>query len=89
VPTIAESDVTGYDTSAWWGIAAPAKTPAPVVNRLAAEIAEAVQSEELKARLQEIGIEALGVGPEEFAAFQKSEIAKCGKAVKESGAKVD
>jgi tripartite-type tricarboxylate transporter receptor subunit TctC len=89
VPTIAEGGVAGYDTTAWWGVAAPAKTPMAVVNRLAAEIAKAVQSDELKARLQEIGIEALGLGPEEFAAFQKSEIAKWGKAVKESGAKVD
>jgi tripartite-type tricarboxylate transporter receptor subunit TctC len=71
------------------GIAAPAKTPAAAVNRLAAEIGKAVQSEELKSRLQEIGIEALGLGPEEFAAFQKAEIVKWGKAVKESGAKVD
>jgi tripartite-type tricarboxylate transporter receptor subunit TctC len=89
VPTVAESGVAGYDTTAWWGIAAPAKTPAAVVNRLSAEIRKAVQSEELKTRLQDIGIEALGLGPEEFAAFQKSEIAKWGKAVKESGAKVD
>ncbi len=89
VPTIAESGVPGYETTAWWGIAVPAKTPEAIVKRLHAEIAKALQAPQVRARMQEIGIEPVGLGPAEFAAFQQAEIAKWGKAVKDSGAKVD
>lgn len=89
VPTIDESGVKGYETTAWWGVAVPAKTPDAIVKRLHAEIAKALQAPEVRARMQEIGIEPVGTGPAEFATFQKAEIAKWGKAVKDSGAHVD
>ncbi|MBX9811996.1 MAG: tripartite tricarboxylate transporter substrate binding protein [Burkholderiales bacterium] len=89
VPTIAEAGVPGYETTAWWGVAVPAKTPDAIVKRLHAEIVKALAVPAVHGRMQEIGIEPIGAGPAEFAAFQKTEIAKWGKAVRESGAKVD
>lgn len=89
VPTIAESGVPGYETTAWWGIAVPAKTPEPIVRRLHTEVAKALHAPEARARMEEIGIEPVGLGPDEFAVFQRAEIVKWGKAVKGSGAKVD
>jgi len=89
VPTIAESGVAGYETTAWWGIVAPAKTPAAIVGKLYTEIAKALQSPEVKGRLQEFGINVVGLAPGDFATFQKEEIAKLGKAIKDSGAKAE
>jgi tripartite-type tricarboxylate transporter receptor subunit TctC len=76
VPTIAESGVPGYDASAWNGIAAPAKTPRAIVERLSKEVNAAVASPEVKQRLHGLGVEARGSTPEEFRAFLVSEIGK-------------
>jgi tripartite-type tricarboxylate transporter receptor subunit TctC len=76
VPTVAESGVAGYDASAWNGIAAPAKTPRAIVERLSKEVNAAVASPEVKQRLHGLGVEARGSTPEEFRAFLVSEIGK-------------
>jgi tripartite-type tricarboxylate transporter receptor subunit TctC len=76
VPTIAESGVAGYDASAWNGIAAPARTPREIVERLSKEVNAAVASPEVKQRLHGLGVEARGSTPEEFRAFLVSEIGK-------------
>jgi tripartite-type tricarboxylate transporter receptor subunit TctC len=89
VPTIAEGGVAGYETTAWWGVVAPAKTPRQIANRLHAAIGKALANADVKGRLADIGIETVGSGPDDFAAFQRAEIAKWGRAVKMSGAKVD
>jgi tripartite-type tricarboxylate transporter receptor subunit TctC len=89
VPTIAESGVAGYETTAWWGIAVPAKTPAAIVALLHAEIAKALQAPEVRSQMEGIGIEPVGLGPADFAAFQKAQVVQWGEAVKYSGAKVD
>jgi tripartite-type tricarboxylate transporter receptor subunit TctC len=89
VPTIAESGVPGYDTSSWFGLLAPAGTPADVVARLNAAIAKALADPDVKTKLAEQGAEPHPEKPEQFAAFIASETAKWGKVVKESGASVD
>jgi tripartite-type tricarboxylate transporter receptor subunit TctC len=89
VPTIAEAGVPGYETAAWWGVVAPARTPHAIVERLHQAIAAALAGAELKARLREMGIETVGLGPDAFAKFQFDEISKWGAAVKAAGAKVD
>jgi tripartite-type tricarboxylate transporter receptor subunit TctC len=76
VPTVAESGVAGYEASAWNGIAAPAKTPRAIVERLNKEVNAALASPEVKQRLQGVGVEAQGSTPEQFRAFLVSEIAK-------------
>jgi tripartite-type tricarboxylate transporter receptor subunit TctC len=89
VPTVAEGGVAGYETTAWWGVVAPARTPREVVARIDQAIGKALADADFKARLQEIGIETVGLGPDAFVKFQAAEIAKWGAAVKAAGAKVD
>jgi len=89
VPTLSEAGVPGVETTAWWGLLAPVKTPREVIARLSAEAQRAVQTADLRERLGAVGIEARGLGSDAFAEFQKAELAKWGKAVRESGATVD
>lgn len=89
VPTIAESGYPGFEAVGWIGIAAPAKTPAPVLDRLNAEIVRIIRSPEMKERLATLAFTPVGDTREQFARFIKAEIAKWGKAVRESGAKAE
>jgi tripartite-type tricarboxylate transporter receptor subunit TctC len=89
VPTLKEAGVPGVETTAWWGLLAPAKTPREVIALLSAEAQRAVQTADLRERLGAVGIEPMGLGSDAFAEFQKAELAKWGKAVRESGATVD
>lgn len=76
IPTLAESGVTGYQSSSWNGLAAPAKTPHEIIVRLNKEVAKALASPDTKKRLQDIGIEAKGSSPEAFKKLLESEIVK-------------
>jgi tripartite-type tricarboxylate transporter receptor subunit TctC len=76
VPTIAESGVTGYEASAWNALAAPARTPKAVVDRLNREVRTAVAAPDLKQRLQELGVDTRASTPEELRAHLVSEMAK-------------
>ncbi|NNG24450.1 Bug family tripartite tricarboxylate transporter substrate binding protein [Telluria aromaticivorans] len=86
VPTIAEAGVPGYEATSWFGLLAPAKTPAPVVARLNASILKALADPEVKKKMLEQGAEPHGEKPEQFAQFIQAETAKWGKIVKQSGA---
>jgi tripartite-type tricarboxylate transporter receptor subunit TctC len=76
VPTIAESGVPGYQASSWNAVAAPAKTPKPVLERLNREINAAVAAPEVRKRLGELGVDARAGTPEALRALLVSEIAK-------------
>jgi tripartite-type tricarboxylate transporter receptor subunit TctC len=89
VPTVAESGVPGFDVSTWYGIWAPAATPPAIVHRVSSEVAAVVRIPEVRARLAELGAEAVGNTPEEFTAYNRSELTKWAKIVKDSGATVD
>jgi tripartite-type tricarboxylate transporter receptor subunit TctC len=89
LPTIAESGYPGFEAVGWIGIVAPAKTPEAVLDKLNAEIVRMLQQPDVKQRLDALAFTPVGGTRTEFAAFIKSEIAKWGKAVKESGAKAD
>lgn len=86
VPTIAEAGVPGYEATSWFGLLAPAKTPAPVVARLNTSILKALADPDVKKKLLEQGAEPAGETPAQFAAFIASETVKWGKIVKQSGA---
>ena len=88
VPTFAEAGVAA-ETAAWWGVFAPARTPPKIVAKLHAEIVRALQSADMHDKLQAAGIEPIGGGPVAFASYLRSEMSKWGKAVQNSGAKVD
>ena len=89
VPTIAESGYAGFEAVGWIGIAAPAKTPAPILDKLNAEMVKIINEPDVKERLAALAFTPVGDTRAQFAAYIKSEIAKWGKAVQESGAKAD
>ncbi len=89
VPTIAESGYKGFEAVTWFGIAGPAKLPKDVVVRLSTEINKALQAPDLLKKLGEQGADVAGGTPEQFAKLIHDDIARWGKVVKESGAKVD
>lgn len=89
VPTMAESELPGFDVQPWFGLVAPAGTPAPVVARLHDEIAKVMQLPEVEKKLASLGAEPATAAPKEFAAFINSEITRWSGVVRVSGAKVD
>ncbi|MBQ9241369.1 MAG: tripartite tricarboxylate transporter substrate binding protein [Duodenibacillus sp.] len=89
VPTVQEAGVANFDISTWYGLFVPAKTPAPIVEKLNKTIVKALRSDALKQRLARLGGEARPCSPAEFTALIKSELAKYAEIVKASGAKVD
>lgn len=89
VPTVAETVAPGFSMGAWQGVVVPAGTPAPVVEKLNAEIRRALQSPEMQKQLKAQGAQTLGSTPEEYAAYIKSEIARWGEVVKAANVKLD
>jgi tripartite-type tricarboxylate transporter receptor subunit TctC len=89
VPTVAEAGVPGYDMVLWFGVLAPAGTPAAAVKTIHREIANIVKQPDVRSRLAAQGADPVASTPGEFDAFIKAEIAKWAKVVKESGLKVD
>ncbi len=84
LPTIAEAGVPGYDSGAWFGLLAPARTPRAVIDLLAAETARIVKTPDMDKRISELGGEPVGGTPAQFAALIKSEIAKWAKVIKDA-----
>lgn len=89
IPTIAESGLPGFDAVSWFAVFASPGTPKPVVDKLNAEIVKIIKSPEAVKRLFELGLDPVGSTPEELAAYQRAEITKWTKVVKDSGAKAD
>lgn len=89
VPTLAESGVAGYETLAWFGLLAPAKTAPDVTTTLHREVQKALARPEVRETLARLGSEPSGIGPADFLTFIKSEIAKYGKVIKDAGIKVE
>jgi len=89
VPTIAEAGLPGYEATTWFGLLAPARTPAHVVTRANQVLASVVQSPELRNSLLAQGHDPAGGSPEAFGTYLKAEFAKYAKVVKQSGARID
>ncbi len=89
VPTMAEAGVAGYELVSWQAMFAPAGTPQPIVDRLYGEISKILKSAEMQEKLASLGMDASGMAPADFAAFQKAEIEKWAKVVKAAGVKID
>jgi len=89
VPTINESGYAGFDARTWFGLVAPAGTPAPVVAQLNAEINKVLAMPEIRKKITVEGGDVMGGSPEQFGTLIKTEIPRWGKVVKDSGARVD
>ena len=90
VPTVEEAgNLKGYEASSWFGLLAPAGTPADVVNRIQQEVAKSLATPALKERLASLGAIPSGNTPAQFAALIEAEHKKWAEVVKASGAKVD
>jgi tripartite-type tricarboxylate transporter receptor subunit TctC len=87
VPTIAESGLTGFDASLYYGLVAPAGTPRPIIDKLNETLRAALRSDEVKKQLAQDGTEITPSTPEEYAAFIDKEETKWSQLVKQSGAK--
>ena len=87
VPTIAEGGVDGYVADNWWGLAAPAGTPAPIVEKLYAATQAALKAPDLQAQFAREGAATVEMSTPAFSEYIKTEIAKWGRVVKEGGIK--
>ena len=76
MPTINESGVKGYDVMAWNGIAAPAKTPKAIIERLNREVNLILNSPEVKQKFLDVGIDSRGGSPEDLRDLLSNEIDK-------------
>lgn len=85
LPTVTELGLPGFDYSAWVAVFAPAKTPKPIIDRLAKELAIVLADPETDAKIRSIGAAPMIGGPKELAALLDAEIARAGKVVKDAG----
>jgi tripartite-type tricarboxylate transporter receptor subunit TctC len=88
-PTFAEAGLAGFEATAWWGVYAPANLPGDVAARLNTEIDHVVHAEGFRKLLEPRGVQVIGGPRETFVRFNEAELAKWGKAVRESGATID
>ncbi len=89
LPTVAESGFPGFESTAWWGVYAPAGLPAPILALLAGEIEKIAMGAVLRDKLAPQGVASRVLTGAALADFQRSETAKWGKAVRDSGASAD
>jgi tripartite-type tricarboxylate transporter receptor subunit TctC len=87
IPTVAESGVPGYNVTAWYGVAAPAKTPSAIVERLNSEIVRALKAPDLRQRLVSQGVDPVGNTPQQYTAFVQNEVQKWAKVIKAANIK--
>ncbi len=89
VPTIAEQGLPGFEAANWYGVVAPAATPADVVEKLRAAAAGALSAGPARESLNNLGATIMGDGPDDFARYIASESAKWAEVVKASGATME
>jgi tripartite-type tricarboxylate transporter receptor subunit TctC len=89
LPTMIEAGVPGYVSDTYFGVFAPAGTPADIVARLNAELVKIVHDKETRERLLKLGAEPVGSTPQQLADLVKSENAKWAKVIKDAGIKVE
>jgi tripartite-type tricarboxylate transporter receptor subunit TctC len=89
VPTVAEQGLPGYEATVWWGILAPARTPPAVLARLSADMGRILNNEGVRRKLSDAGVVVDALGPAEFEAFLRREIAKWAQVIKTSAIRAD
>jgi tripartite-type tricarboxylate transporter receptor subunit TctC len=89
VPTVEEQGYPGFESVGWIGLAAPARTPPAILDKLNAEIKKMLRDPAVQAKFEQLAFTPVGDSRQEFGAFIRAEIAKWKKVAKESGAKAD
>lgn len=89
VPTVSEAGLTGYDSTGWFGVVAPAGTPQPIVDRLNAEITAALKDPEIVTKMRNLGVEPTPSTADAFASYIRSETAKWGKVIQQAHIKLN
>jgi tripartite-type tricarboxylate transporter receptor subunit TctC len=89
VPTIAEAGIPGFEAVSWIGALVPVGTPKDIVDKIYTDMVAVLRMPEIKERLGQSGAVVVGNTPEQFATWNRNEIAKWAQAVKDSGAKGD
>jgi tripartite-type tricarboxylate transporter receptor subunit TctC len=89
VPTLSESGLTGYDSTGWFGMVAPAGTPSAVVTRMNTEMAAALNDDSIKTSMRNLGVEPAPSSVEGFEAYIKSESQKWAKVIKTANIKIE
>src|SRR5215471_3006719 len=85
VPTMAEAGIPDFDTSLWFGLLAPASTPRPVIEKLADAAQKAIHAPEAVERLRKLGFDPLDAGPDKFADYIRSEVARWSAVARAAG----
>jgi tripartite-type tricarboxylate transporter receptor subunit TctC len=89
VPTVSESGLPGFEVSNWIGLFAPAGTPMDIVNRIHGEVQKLMRTPEMGKRLETEGAKFFPMSQAQFAEFQRNELARWGKIIREAGIKAD
>jgi tripartite-type tricarboxylate transporter receptor subunit TctC len=89
VPTVSEAGVEGYESTGWFGVVAPAGTPELIIQRLNAEITAALNDEQIKTSMRNLGIEPAPSKPDAFDAYIRHETQKWAKVIKQANIKID
>jgi tripartite-type tricarboxylate transporter receptor subunit TctC len=89
VPTLAESGLTGYDSTGWFGLVAPAGTPAAIIQRLHTEFTAALNDEAIKTQMRQNGMEPVATSMEGLDAYIKSETQKWAKVIRQANIKLN
>jgi len=89
VPTLSESGLTGYDSTGWFGLVAPAGTPAAIIQRLNTEFTAALNDEAIKTQMRQSGMEPVATTMEGLDAYIKSETQKWAKVIRQANIKLN
>ena len=85
LPTVAEAGVPGYESHAWYGFVAPARTPPAVVSRLNLELVRILNAQDVTQAIAAQGLEVWTMKPDAFGAYLKSEVDKWSRVIREVG----
>jgi tripartite-type tricarboxylate transporter receptor subunit TctC len=88
VPTVAEAGLAGYDSTGWFGVVAPAGTPDEIVKRVNSEIVAALNDEQIKASMRNLGVEPAPSTPAQFEDYIRSETQKWAKVIREANIRI-
>lgn len=87
MPTIAEQGFPEFESTAWLGMVAPAKTPQPIVDRLSEALVQAIRSDDVRERMLRIYFQPVGTTPDGLSMLMRSEVDRWGKVIKAAGVK--